>query len=103
MSYSMKILPVGAELFHEDGRTNMTKPIVAFRYCVNAPKTTHPSARVSLIPLYQQISWQFTLHTSQIVHSCLYRVNKSLCAPDDYSTKNTQKHFKQFQSLTMKT
>jgi hypothetical protein len=27
--------------------------------------------------------------------------SKSLCAPDDYSTKNTQKYFKQFQSLTM--
>jgi hypothetical protein len=28
-------------------------------------------------------------------------LSKSLCAPDDYSTKNTQKYFKQFQSLTM--
>jgi hypothetical protein len=27
--------------------------------------------------------------------------SKSLCAPDDYSTKNTQKYFKQFQSFTM--
>jgi hypothetical protein len=27
--------------------------------------------------------------------------SKSLCAPDDYSTKNTQKCFKQFQSLIM--
>jgi hypothetical protein len=26
--------------------------------------------------------------------------SKSLCASDDYSTKNMQKHFKQFQSLT---
>jgi len=26
----MKIPPVGAELFHEDGRTDMTKLIVAF-------------------------------------------------------------------------
>jgi hypothetical protein len=25
--------------------------------------------------------------------------SKSLCAPDDYSTKNTQKYFKQFQSI----
>jgi hypothetical protein len=33
---------------------------------------------------------------------CLYTEwSKSLCAPDDYSTKNTQTHFKQFQSLTM--
>jgi hypothetical protein len=28
-------------------------------------------------------------------------IKKSLCAPDDYSTKKTQKYFKQFQSLTM--
>jgi hypothetical protein len=27
--------------------------------------------------------------------------SKTLCAPDDYSTKNTQKYVKQFQSLTM--
>jgi len=37
----MKIGPVGAELFHTDGRTdgeaNMTKLIVAFRNIANAP------------------------------------------------------------------
>ena len=33
----MKICPVGAELFHADGRTDMTKPIVAFRNFANAP------------------------------------------------------------------
>jgi hypothetical protein len=31
----------------------------------------------------------------------VYRVIKRLCAPDDYSTKNPQIYFKQFQSLTM--
>ena len=30
MSNLMKICPVGAELFHADGRTEMTKLIVAF-------------------------------------------------------------------------
>ena len=39
---SLKIRPVGAELFHADGRTdrqgNMTKLIVAFRNCANASK-----------------------------------------------------------------
>jgi hypothetical protein len=30
-SYFIKILPVGAQLFHADGRTDMTKVIVAFR------------------------------------------------------------------------
>ena len=34
----MKIRHVGAELFHADGRTDMTKLIVAFRNFANAPK-----------------------------------------------------------------
>jgi hypothetical protein len=34
----MKIRPVGAELFHADGRTVMTKLTVAFRNFSNAPK-----------------------------------------------------------------
>jgi len=32
----MKILPVGDELFHADGRTDMTNLIVAFRIFANA-------------------------------------------------------------------
>ena len=36
----MKIRPVGAELFHVDGRTDMTKLIVAFRHFANAPKNS---------------------------------------------------------------
>ena len=35
----MKIRPVGAELFHADRRTGMTKLTVAFRNFANAPKT----------------------------------------------------------------
>ena len=35
----MKIRPIGAELFHADGRTDMTKLIVAFRHFANAPET----------------------------------------------------------------
>jgi len=38
ISNFMKIRPVGAELFHADGRTDMTKLIVAFRNFANAPK-----------------------------------------------------------------
>jgi hypothetical protein len=34
----MKIGPVGAELFHADGQTDMTKLIVAFRNFANALK-----------------------------------------------------------------
>jgi hypothetical protein len=33
----MKIRPVGAELFHAHGRTDMSKRTVAFRNFVNAP------------------------------------------------------------------
>jgi hypothetical protein len=34
----MKILPVGAELFHADRQTNMTNLMVAFRNFGKAPK-----------------------------------------------------------------
>ena len=34
----MKILPVGAELFHAKGQTDMTRLIVAFRNFANSPK-----------------------------------------------------------------
>jgi len=33
-----EVHPVGAELFHADGRTDMTKLIVIFRNFANAPK-----------------------------------------------------------------
>ena len=36
--YLMKIPPVGAELFHVDGRRHMKEPISAFRNFVNATK-----------------------------------------------------------------
>jgi hypothetical protein len=34
----MKIRPVGPELFHADGQTDITKLIVTFRNFANAPK-----------------------------------------------------------------
>jgi hypothetical protein len=34
----MKISPVGAELYHPEGQTDMTKLILAFRNFGNAPK-----------------------------------------------------------------
>jgi len=33
----MKIRPVGPELFHADGRTDMSKLMAAFRKFANAP------------------------------------------------------------------
>jgi hypothetical protein len=38
----MKILPVGAELFCANGRTEVTKLTVAFRNFANAPKNATP-------------------------------------------------------------
>jgi hypothetical protein len=38
ISHFMKIRPVGAELFHVDGQTDVTKVIVAFRSFANTPK-----------------------------------------------------------------
>ena len=35
----MKIRPVGADLFHADRRTDMSKLIAPFRDFVNAPKS----------------------------------------------------------------
>ena len=38
----MKIRPVGAELFHADRRTDITKLVVAFRNVANAPRNVKP-------------------------------------------------------------
>jgi len=38
----MKICPVGAELFHLDGQTDMMKLVVAFYNFANAPKKKDP-------------------------------------------------------------
>jgi len=48
----MKVRPVGAELFHSGGRTDMTKLIVVFRNFANAPKNrdcnSHNGRKVAL-------------------------------------------------------
>jgi hypothetical protein len=41
----MKIRPVGAELFHADAETDMTKITVALRSFANAPKNGYKRAR----------------------------------------------------------
>jgi len=43
ISNFIKICPVGAELFHADRRTDMTKLIVAFRTFANAPNNSVPN------------------------------------------------------------
>jgi hypothetical protein len=45
----MKIRPVGAELFHPDGQTDITKLIVIFRnFCERAYKLTADSTVIFL-------------------------------------------------------
>jgi len=46
----MKIRSVGAEFLHADGRTDMTKPIVAIRNFANAPKNAEEGLWYILLP-----------------------------------------------------
>jgi len=47
----MKFRPLGAELFHADGQTNMTKVIVAFRHFAKAPNKTADPVRLDVVHL----------------------------------------------------
>ena len=58
----MKIRPVGAELFHVDRRTDITKLIAAFRNFSNAPnnslsyllgKITYSYLNIENLPIFQ--------------------------------------------------
>jgi hypothetical protein len=42
----MKILPVGAELFHADGRTDIAKLTLDFRNFANAPNKKNHSPKI---------------------------------------------------------
>jgi len=50
ISNFMKIRPVGAKLFHADGRTDMTKLITVFRNSANAPEDNSGCTSVALTP-----------------------------------------------------
>jgi hypothetical protein len=94
----MKILSLTAELFHADGRTDMTKLIVAFRNFAIAPKTvlscwlsTDQSAYTQLLvtnhsisiytiiyqPLNQHIH-NYCLPTAQSTYTQLFVINRSI-------------------------
>jgi hypothetical protein len=68
----MKIRPVGAELFHAEGRTDrqadMMKLTVAFLNFANAPKMIRT---IPLLPLYNFMAWTginllFFLHVTKV-------------------------------------
>jgi hypothetical protein len=66
----MKILPVEAELFHADGRTDMTKLIVAFRNFANAPKNNNTFYVTMRYSLYIAINCgAMALYMEQYVYS----------------------------------
>jgi hypothetical protein len=50
----MKIGPVGAELFHADGRTDITKLTVAFRGFMKVPKMKHKTKKTPQVKQQQQ-------------------------------------------------
>jgi len=60
----MKILPMGAELFHAKGRTHMTKLKAALRNLAKAPKRllnspTHPYPQYSAMPALRKLGVLF--------------------------------------------
>jgi hypothetical protein len=54
----MKIRPVGAELFHTDGRTDMTKLMVVFRNFANVPKKVKFTLCLKAIPVTCKVIWR---------------------------------------------
>jgi hypothetical protein len=60
----MKIRPVGAELLHVNGQTDMTKIIVAFRNFVNVPKTVSMKNPILLLLLLLHILEQKYTYTN---------------------------------------
>jgi hypothetical protein len=56
----MEIRPVGAELFQEDGQTDMTKLTVAFRNSAKAPIKTEDARRSSAQDV--ESSWNVMAH-----------------------------------------
>ena len=52
----MTVRPVGAELFHADGRTDLTKLKAAFCNCANAPRNDPPST-VSFYSSHDMLTW----------------------------------------------
>jgi len=50
----MKIRPVGTEMFHADGQTDMTELIITFRNFANAPKEQRQTCALGVHVLLSQ-------------------------------------------------
>jgi hypothetical protein len=55
----MKICPVGAELFHPDGQTDMMKLIVPSRNFANAPKQQTLLMKIEYLPIKVELKSRF--------------------------------------------
>ena len=55
----MKVCPVGAELFHAGGRTDMRRPMAVFRDFANTPKNGM---------IYEGLEARLCLHTHTYTH-----------------------------------
>jgi len=60
----IEISPIGAELFHAEGRTHMTKLTAAFRNFAKAPKRllnspTHQCPQYSIMPALRRLGVLF--------------------------------------------
>jgi hypothetical protein len=64
----MKIRPVGAELFHAAGQTDMTKLTLAFRNFANAPKKRYTRFNCVVIP----VTPTYIFATDVIIQACGY-------------------------------
>jgi len=62
----MKIRPRAAELFHADGRTDVTKPNVAFRNVANAPKNLHDHTNGITIPTLGVFAANRSVHLNTV-------------------------------------
>jgi hypothetical protein len=61
----MKILPVGAGLFHADGRTDVAKLTVAFRNFANVPKSASIVAKTVRKAVIRPSSKEHKIYASQ--------------------------------------
>jgi hypothetical protein len=82
-----------AQLGREDFAFSVEVPNMYLLFCFLSKLASFFNLYLSMLGLSQRLlRFQAYVATGR---------SKILCAPDDYSTKNTQKYFKQFQSLTM--
>jgi hypothetical protein len=86
ISIFMKIHPVGEELYHAEGRTDMTKLTVAFRNLANAPK------HASILNVTYQVSYRVIKKSLCTLHMyCNHQVHR------DFLITRYKAHYQNYQ------